>query len=66
MKKIYVLIGMLVFASVVYFTGLYTYFIRTEINEELPMPLTTASTSTMPTSEVIRQGSFGEVDFIHK
>ncbi|MEK7583512.1 MAG: DM13 domain-containing protein [Patescibacteria group bacterium] len=66
MKKIYALIGVLVLVGVVYFTGLYTYFIRTEINEELPMASGTMSASAMPTPQVLRQGSFGEVDIVHK
>src|SRR3989344_2497484 len=59
-------IVLLILAGVIYFTGLYTYFVRTEVNEELPMPSATVGASTMPTPAVLRQGSFGEVDFIHK
>ena len=47
--------------GVVYFTGLYTYFIRTEVQEALPTP---SAQSNSP--QVIRTGTFGEVDFIHK
>lgn len=60
MKKIYILIVIVILASVIYFTGLYTYFVRTEVQEFLPSPSVSAS------SRVLQSGTFGEVDFIHK
>ena len=60
MKK-YIIGGIIILVGIIYFMGLYTYFIRTEIQEALPM------SSTLSTSpQVIRAGTFGEVDFIHK
>ncbi|MDP2647705.1 MAG: DM13 domain-containing protein [Candidatus Yanofskybacteria bacterium] len=60
MKKYFIGIGVLVLASVVYFTGLYTYFIRTEVQEELPQASSNAPAQTM------LSGKFVEVDLIHK
>ena len=60
-KVLYEVIGGLVALGVlVYFVGLHTYFIRTEIQEVFP-----SSMSPEP-PRVIREGTFGEVDFIHK
>jgi hypothetical protein len=60
MKK-YILIGALVIiTALVYFTGFYTYFIRTEINEGLPSPTGASAIQTLGI------GSFGQVDFFHK
>src|SRR3990167_5753960 len=61
-KKLYIaLIILVVLAGVVYFTGLYTYFVRKDVQEALPMP-----SSSVETQKVIVQGMFGEVDFVHK
>ncbi len=60
--KTYAIIGaVIVFATVVYFTGVYTYFIRTEVHEALP-----ASVGGEGGRRVIASGTFGAVDFIHK
>jgi len=62
MKKLYIVLIILVFfAGVVYFTGLYTYFVRKDVQEALPMPSASVESPT-----VLAQGTFGEVDFIHK
>lgn len=60
MRKIYTLIILIVVLAGIYFSGLYTYFIRTEVQEALPLPSTASEMSVLGT------GSFGEVDFIHK
>jgi len=61
MKKVLVFVVVIIIIAVIYFTGLYTYFVRTDVQEALPSPST--ETSKMG---VLRTGSFGEVDFIHK
>ena len=61
MRKVYILLVVVVLGAAIYFTGLYTYFQRTDIQESLPS--TTSQTSIMKT---LKSGSFGEVDFIHK
>src|SRR3989344_4841093 len=67
MKKLYIILGIvIVLGAVIYFTGLYTIFVRTEIHEEVPMILTSTTASAMPSPLVVAQGTFGEVDFIHK
>lgn len=42
--------------------GFHTYFIKTEIDEALP----TSNTTTSDEMRVLAEGTFGEVDFIHK
>ena len=61
MKKLYIAIGVIGIAGVIYFTGLYTYFIRTEIQEVLPTPVASGMTQ-----KTLALGTFGEIDFIHK
>lgn len=51
--------GLIVLAALIYFVGLHTYFIRTEIQETLP-----SSMSSEPA--VMRMGTFSRVDAIHK
>lgn len=61
MKK-YIIVGIvLIIGAVIYYTGLYTYFIRTDIQEELPV-------SSEPTdlTRTISAGKFVEIDLIHK
>lgn len=53
-------------AAIIYFTGLYTYFIRTEINEELPSASPVAETSVMPSPRVLAEGNFGKIDVVHQ
>ena len=66
MKK-YIIIAVVVLAGVVYYTGLYTYFIRTDIQEELPTPSVSNSAGVpMESSQTLATGNFVEVDFIHK
>ncbi len=61
MKKYYLFAFLFLVAGLIYFTGLYTYFVRTDIQEELPQ----GSNSDTPT-ETLAQGNFVEVDLIHK
>lgn len=62
-KIIYILIAVgAVTGSITYFSGLYTYFIKIEVQESLPSSSATGERST----EIVRKGSFTEVDFIHK
>jgi len=57
-----ILIGgfILIVAGIVYFTGLYTYFQSKEVNEELPM------TSEQSQAQTLVQGTFVDVDAVHK
>ena len=61
MKKYYIWGAIILFVAVVYFTGLYTYFIRIDVQEEVPV-------SSGPTESVrtIVSGIFGEIDVVHK
>ena len=63
MKKYFIGGGIIILVGAIYFTGLYTYFIRTEVQEALPA---VSSTSEASSPKVLRTGTFGEVDFIHK
>lgn len=66
MKKLwFVVIGVVIIAGGIYYLGLYTYLIKTEIHEELPRQ-GGAPDSSAPQIKTIAVGSFGEVDFIHK
>lgn len=71
MKKLWLVIaGTAAAAAVaggVYFLGLYTYFIKTEIHEELPIPQASVPDSTEPHGmRTVAAGSFGEIDLVHK
>ncbi|MCI0566225.1 DM13 domain-containing protein [bacterium] len=70
MKKKYLIFlgGLAVFAGLVYFTGLYTYFVRHDVQEPLPATSRAPGLSPVParTPVTVAQGEFGEVDFIHK
>ncbi|MBI2065032.1 MAG: DM13 domain-containing protein [Candidatus Yanofskybacteria bacterium] len=65
-KSRFVIVGIAVLVGVVYYFGFYTYFIKTEIHEELPMPAASAPDSPAPQMRTIAFGSFGEIDFVHK
>lgn len=62
MKKL-LIIGIILAALIglFFYFGFYNYFIKTEINEKLPM--TAVQILEMKTLAI---GEFGEVDFIHK
>lgn len=60
-KKIIIIAVIIVLVAGIYFTGLYTYFLRKDVQEVLPSPSTTVGAQ-----KVIVSGSFGEVDVIHK
>src|SRR3989344_8680592 len=67
MKKLwFVIIGVAVIAGGIYYLGLYTYFVKTEIHEELPMSSVPAPNSTALQMRTLAIGSFGEIDLIHK
>ena len=67
MKKLwFVVIGVAVVAGGIYYLGLYTYFIKTEIHEELPMSSMPAPGTTASQMKTLAIGSFGEIDLIHK
>lgn len=55
-------IGLAILSSIIYYTGIYTYFIRTEVMEPLPP----AAISEPDSMSIVASGSFGEIDFIHK
>ncbi|HYU64744.1 MAG TPA: DM13 domain-containing protein [Candidatus Paceibacterota bacterium] len=60
MKKVYFIVGIIILTGIIYYTGLYTYFVRTEVQEAPPLP------SLATSQKVLAIGSFGEIDFIHK
>ena len=60
MKKYFILGGLIIVAGVVYFTGLYTYFTGREVQDELPQG------NVQSTPLTVVQGSFVEVDVVHK
>src|SRR3989344_5021230 len=67
MNKLWlVVIGMAILAGGVYYFGLYTYFVKTEIHEELPTSAVSAPDSPVLQMRTIAVGSFGEIDFVHK
>ena len=58
----YLILGFaLIIGISVYYTGLYIYFIRTDIQENLPQP-----TETDESAQEIISGEFITVDLIHK
>ncbi len=61
----FVIVGVAVLAGGVYYLGLYTYFVKTELHEELPRQ-GGAPDSSAPQMRTIAVGSFGEIDLIHK
>lgn len=61
MKRYYFLAAILVVSGVIYYTGLYTYFIRKDVQELMPV-----ASDITKASEVLAIGSFVEVDLIHK
>lgn len=61
-----VIIGVAAVAGGVYYFGLYTYFIKTEIHEELPTPAASVPGAIEPEMLTVAVGEFGEIDFIHK
>ncbi len=66
MSKLWlIIIGVAVIAGGVWYFGLYTYFIKTEIHEELPRQGGVLD-SSVPQMRTLAGGSFGEIDFIHK
>lgn len=67
MKKLWLIIIVLaVIAGVVYYFGFYTYFIKTEVHEELPTPAALAPGAVEPEMKTVAIGEFGEIDLIHK
>ena len=61
MKGYYILGAVIISVAIVYFMGLYTYFVRTDVQEGIP-----ASSELTESVQTIASGTFGEVDFIHK
>jgi hypothetical protein len=61
MKKYIVFIVITLIGVIVYYTELYTYFVRTNVQEDLPK----SSDSARPT-QMSAVGEFVEVDLIHK
>lgn len=65
MKKYYFIVAIIVLVGVIYYTDLYTYFIRTEVQEDIPRP--SVSVPGTPVSpDVLKSGSFVDADLIHK
>lgn len=66
MKKI-ILSGIIILAVLgVYYTGIYTYFIKDEISEKLPEMAPVISGESLPQIKTIKQGEFVNSDFFHK
>lgn len=59
MKKSVIILVILV--GVVYYSGLYTYFVRNDVQENLP-----TSSNPAESNQVLASGNFVEIDFIHK
>lgn len=64
-KKWFIIISIAVLAGVVYYFGFYTYFIKTEVHEELPRQGGTPG-AVEPQMRTVAVGSFGEIDIVHK
>ena len=60
MKKVFWILLVIVILSGIYYTGVYTYFFKTEVSEELPEVMDKQNMA------VLSEGTFQEVDFIHK
>ena len=62
MNKVFwaVLLILILILAGIYFSGVYTYFLKTEVSEELP------SIDNKQEMAVLAEGFFGEIDFIHK
>lgn len=65
MKKIILVLVILAIGFFVYWSGVYTYFIKTEVQETLPTP-TNQTQGTPNEPKTLASGTFGEIDFIHK
>ena len=60
MKKVFWSILIVIVLLGIYFTGVYTYFLKTEVSEDLPLM------ENKQEMAVLVGGTFREVDFIHK
>lgn len=66
MKKI-VLTGAITLAGIgIYFTGVYTYFIKNKISEELPSMSPGSQGTVSKEPKILKQGKFVNADFFHK
>lgn len=67
-KFLFITLGVILLASLIYYFGFHTYFIRTEVHEELPTSTVpfSGSLSQQPQTKTLAAGFFGEIDFIHK
>lgn len=60
MKKLFWIIILILISAGVYYTGVYTYFLKKEVNEDLPPMM------SKPEAAMLAEGFFGEIDLIHK
>jgi|SRR3989338_7818395 len=60
MKKVFWSILVVIVLLGIYYTGVYTYFLKTEVSEDLPLM------ENKKEMAVLAGGTFREVDFIHK
>lgn len=66
MKKLIPAGGIILIAAAIYFTGVYTYFIKNKVSEELPKMTPAGQEQTVSKPKIIKQGSFVDADFFHK
>jgi len=62
MKKFIVIAAVIVMAAGIYYTGVYTYFLQSEVREEMPK----MSDAEKRELTIGSRGNFVEIDFIHK
>jgi len=72
MKKYYILGFLIILAGAVYYTGVYTYFQNKEVNEFFESPTVSPElgagdeAKATPGRNIVVEGQFVEVDFIHR
>lgn len=66
MKNIIFISGLVALGLLVYFTGVYTYFIKDEVSEKLPEMMDKNQATEVLKPVVVKSGEFQSVDFIHQ
>ncbi|MBI4117305.1 MAG: DM13 domain-containing protein [Parcubacteria group bacterium] len=65
-RKLILAGGIILIATVIYFTGAYTYFIENRISEELPKTTPSSKEQTLQEPKILKQGNFINADLFHK
>lgn len=66
MKK-FILFGAVILVVLgIYYTGIYTYFIKDEVGEKLPEMPSAIPGESLPQIKIVKQGEFIDSDFFHK